>query len=95
DTGWGWPFYFKFNAADVQAKAKSMEFEKRLAIITSYGWRVNMFTMFPNVTKIESTGPEASTWSFFRWFWFGIWALVMGKAAIATWRYFDRLADEI
>ncbi|WP_219593626.1 DUF1523 family protein [Aeromonas salmonicida] len=95
DTGWGWPFYFKFNAADVQAKAKSMEFEKRLAIITSYGWRVNMFTMFPNVTKIESTGPEASTWSFFRWFWFGIWALVMGKAAIATWRYFDRLEEEI
>ena len=27
DTEWGWPFYFKFNAADVQAKAKSMEFE--------------------------------------------------------------------
>ena len=25
----------------------------------------------------------------------GIWALVMGKAAIATWRYFDRLEDEI
>jgi len=86
DTEWGWPFYFKFNAADVQAKAKSMEFEKRLAIITSYGWRINMFSMFPNVTKIESTEPDASTWSFFRWFWFGLWALVMGKAAIATWR---------
>ncbi len=95
DTEWGWPFYFKFNAADVQAKAKSMEFEKRLAIITSYGWRINMFSMFPNVTKIESTEPDASTWSFFRWFWFGLWALVMGKAAIATWRYFDRLEDEI
>lgn len=95
DTEWGWPFYFKFNAADVQAKAKSMEFEKRLAIITSYGWRINMLSMFPNVTKIESTEPDASTWSFFRWFWFGIWALVMGKAAIATWRYFDRLEDEI
>lgn len=95
DTEWGWPFYFKFNAADVQAKAKSMEFEKRLAIITSYGWRVNMFSMFPNVTKIESTEPDASTWSFFRWFWFGVWALVMGKAALATWRYFDRLEDEI
>ncbi|TNH86167.1 hypothetical protein CF140_05570 [Aeromonas sobria] len=95
DTEWGWPFYFKFNAADVQAKAKSMEFEKRLAIITSYGWRVNMFSLFPNVTKIESTEPDASTWSFFRWFWFGLWALVMSKAAIATWRYFDRLEDEI
>ncbi|MCX7126811.1 MULTISPECIES: DUF1523 family protein [Aeromonas] len=95
DTEWGWPPYFKFNAADVQAKAKSMEFEKRLAIITSYGWRVNMFSLFPNVTKIESTEPDASTWSFFRWFWFGLWALVMGKAAIATWRYFDRLEDEI
>ena len=45
DTGWGWPFYFKFNAADVQAKAKSMEFEKRLAIITSYGWP-SVFLLF-------------------------------------------------
>lgn len=95
DTEWSWPFYFKFDAADVQAKAKSMEFEKRLANITSYGWRINMFSMFPNVTKIESTEPDASTWSFFRWFWFGLWALVMGKAALMLWRYFERLEDEI
>ena len=95
DTEWGWPFYFKFNAADVQAKAKSMEFENAWPSSPPYGWRVNMFSMFPNVTKIASTEPDASTWSFFRWFWFGVWALVMGKAAIATWRYFDRLEDEI
>ncbi|MGL5030567.1 MAG: DUF1523 family protein [Aeromonas sp.] len=95
DTRWGWPFYFKFNSADVQAKAISLSFEKRQAIITSYGWRVNMLTLFPNITKIENAEPGDSTWSFFRWFWFGLWALVMGKAALATWRYFERLEDEI
>lgn len=89
DTGWGWPFYFKFNAADVQAKAKSMEFDKRRALLTSYGWRINMLSMFPNVTKVEDAPEGVATWSFFRWFWFGIWALVMGRAALWLWRLFE------
>ncbi len=87
DTGWGWPPYFKFNSADLQAKAKSMEFEKRLARITSYGWRINMLSRFPNVTDIDTVdGPEASTFSFWRWFWFLIWAGAMGWLALWGWR---------
>ncbi|QCG48735.1 DUF1523 family protein [Aeromonas schubertii] len=89
DTGWGWPFYFKFDAADVQAKAKSMEFDKKQALVTSYGWRINMFSMFPNVTKVQEAKAGASTWSLFRWLWFGVWALVMGRAALWLWRAFE------
>lgn len=89
DTGWGWPFYFKFNSADVQAKAKSMEFDKKQALITSYGWRINMFSLFPNATKVEDVQADTSTWSFFRWFWFAVWALVIGRSALWLWRLFD------
>ncbi|GAA4501971.1 DUF1523 family protein [Pseudaeromonas paramecii] len=87
DTGWGFPFYFKFNSADVQARAKALEFEKGLARITSYGWRLNMFSWFPNVTKIERVeSAEVSTFSFFRWLGFGLWLLAWGWIARLVWR---------
>lgn len=54
DTGWGFPFYFKFNSADVQSTAASIASDAsrdgNYALVTSYGWRVNLLSMFPNVT---------------------------------------------
>ena len=66
DTRWSWPWYFKFNSADVQAKAKTLEFEKKTARLTSYGWRINILSQFPNVTKIEVVDADASSFSFFQ-----------------------------
>ena len=91
DTRWSWPFYFKFDSADVQAKAKTLEFEKKLARITSYGWRINLLSQFPNAIHIETVdSPDASTFSFFRWFWFLLWAALWGYLALHLKRYFDR-----
>ncbi len=91
DTRWSFPFYFKFDSADVQAKAKTLEFEKKLARITSYGWRINMLSQFPNVTHIEVVDtPDASTFTFFRWFWFLLWAAGLGYVALFLSRYFDK-----
>lgn len=57
DTGWGFPFYFKFNSADVQSTAASIATDAsqdgNYALVTSYGWRVNLLSMFPNVTAIR------------------------------------------
>ena len=93
DTRWSWPFYFKFNSADIQAKAKTLEFDKKLARITSYGWRINMFSQFPNVTRIEMVdNVDASTFSFFRWFWFAIWAAGFGYLAWQLHQLFERRA---
>ncbi len=93
DTRWSFPFYFKFDSADVQAKAKTLEFEKKLARITSYGWRINMLSQFPNVTRIEVIdSPDASTFTFFRWFWFVLWAAGLGYVALFLKRYFDKQA---
>ncbi len=55
DTGWGWPPYFKFDSADVTAKATAVLKSKRTqwAAITSYGWRIQLFSMFPNITSMK------------------------------------------
>lgn len=90
DTRWSWPFYFKFDSADVQAKAKTLEFEKKTARLTSYGWRINIFSQFPNVTSIEVVDADASTFCFFRWFWFALWAGAFGYLSLITRRYFAR-----
>ncbi|MGL5949259.1 MAG: DUF1523 family protein [Aeromonas sp.] len=95
DTLWGWPFYFKFNSADVQAKAKAMEFDKREAIITSYGWRLNMVSLFPNVTHVATAEAGDSTWSFWRWTWFSLWLLSFAQGARWLWNYFERLEDAL
>lgn len=55
DTGWGWPPYFKFNSADLtaQAQAFSTSEEKPWVLIKYYGWRVRIFSMFPNAVSLK------------------------------------------
>jgi len=62
DTGWGWPPYFKFDSADLQARASdrvSSETEPRWFVVTYYGMRSNLFSIYPNVlTTRPATGPD-------------------------------------
>ncbi|OOR99732.1 hypothetical protein B0187_02690 [Haemophilus paracuniculus] len=53
DTGWGLPFYFKFNSADIQAKAQAFANEKQLVQIKYYGWRINWMNEFRNIVSIK------------------------------------------
>ena len=57
DTGWGFPFYFKFNSADVQAVAASVAGEKGTALVTKYGWRNHLFSWFPNAVSVRRWDP--------------------------------------
>ncbi|HEY0291777.1 MAG TPA: DUF1523 family protein [Hansschlegelia sp.] len=57
DTGWGFPFYLKFNSADVQAVASAISGEKGIALVTKYGWRVQLFSMFPNAVAVRRWDP--------------------------------------
>jgi hypothetical protein len=61
DTGWGFPWYFKFNSADLQATAQSIAGERGTAIFTYYGWRLQILSVMPNLTKITRAEPGAST----------------------------------
>lgn len=60
DTGWGFPFYLKFDSADEQAIAAAVASEKGTAAITYYGWRVNLFSMFPNAINVKRAEPGAT-----------------------------------
>lgn len=54
DTGWRFPFYFKFDSANVQAKALDFVSDNKLVELQYYGWRITMLSEFPNVTDIRS-----------------------------------------
>ena len=55
DTGWGWPPYFKLNSANLHARMRSLvstSADPRWVVIRHYGWRVELFTIFPNVVNV-------------------------------------------
>ena len=56
DTGWGWPPYFKFDTADLQTEAAdaiSTREDPRWYAVRSYGWRSNLFSIFPNALSMR------------------------------------------
>ena len=69
DTGWGFPWYFKFDTANLAAAAEdavSTRDNPSWYVMNHYGWRIPMLSMFPNATSIRpATGPEQNL---FPWF---------------------------
>lgn len=62
DTGWGWPPYFKFNSADITAEAQA--FAKQTpspsVLVTFYGWRIQLLSMYPNIIRMRAVAPDYS-----------------------------------
>ena len=62
DTGWGWPFYFKFDTASLQTQAddaKSTASAPKWMAVKHYGWRSELLSIFPNAISIrEVAGPD-------------------------------------
>lgn len=55
DTGWGWPPYFKFDTYALQSKAQdlvSTAENPKWAVVTHYGWRNKLLTIFPNAVGV-------------------------------------------
>lgn len=55
DTGWGWPPYLKFDSADQAAKAQMVmqNADKPWVRVRYYGWRIQVFSLFPNAISIK------------------------------------------
>jgi len=97
DTSWSWPPYFKFDTATLQAEAdnlKSTEENPKWAVITKYGWRIQLFTAFPNAMGIRAAAtPDVTIIPWFNIFFFtAVFALFLFVRAM--WRQFrERTID--
>lgn len=62
DTGWGWPPYFKFDTANLQAEAsdlKSTVEAPKWAMVRHYGWRNEFLSIYPNAVGVwPVAGPD-------------------------------------
>ena len=83
DTGWSFPWYFKFDSADIQTKAQGYSRgAEQLALIRYYGWRIKIFSVFPNVTSIEATTSREEPFPWFNTVFFTVLALVLIVIAV-------------
>ena len=64
DTGWFWPPYFKWDSATLQAEAanlRSTSAAPQWVVVTHYGWRIPLFSAFPNAVNIYPVaGPDVT-----------------------------------
>lgn len=81
DTGWSFPFYLKFDSSDLSAKAQDIaNQEGQWVAVTHYGWRIRLFTIFPNAIKVKPvSGPDV-----FLMPWFNI-VFLLSLAALFFW----------
>ncbi|WP_108260513.1 DUF1523 family protein [Mangrovicoccus ximenensis] len=93
DTGWGWPPYFKFDSANVQAQASdliSSSDNPNWALVKSYGWRSELFSIYPNVLKVRNIPtPQDKPWPVFNI----VVILALIALAALAWRAMSRFWD--
>ncbi len=56
ETGWGFPWYFKFDSGNIQTIAQDLRSTKAdpiWVVVTYYGWRIELFSMFPNAVGLK------------------------------------------
>lgn len=58
DTRWGFPFYFKFGSANLQAEAQALGNENKTVQIQYYGWRLVMFDEFRNALSVKEIAAD-------------------------------------
>ena len=91
ETDWSFPWYFKFDSGNLQTEAqdlRSTAADPIWVVITHYGWRIEILSMFPNAVEVERVeGPDH-----FPIPWFRIVFFVLLAALLAwlwwLWRWF-------
>ena len=93
ETDWGFPWYFKFDSGNLQTQAqdlRSTKAEPVWVVITHYGWRIELFSMFPNAVAVE----QVDSPDYFPIPWFNIGFFIMlGALLIYLWRLFRRFVE--
>jgi len=90
DTSFDWPFYFKFDSADINAQAKELISTKEEPVwvaVRHYGWRFVYWTIFPNATSLKVVdGPDVRLIPWFNIFFF----TVVGLFGLGIFRLLQR-----
>lgn len=60
DTGWGFPPYLKFDSGTIAAKANNFAKENvsETVLVRYYGFRIPMFSAFPNVVSLKAVAGD-------------------------------------
>lgn len=86
DTDWGWPPYFKFDSSNITAQAQDLAKKPGdvWVAVTHYGWRIKLFTIFPNAISIRQVaGPDVFLIPWFNILFFVVVAAILFVAVRA------------
>lgn len=103
DTNWSYPPYLKFDSGSLTAASQALvstEAAPIWVVVTHYGWRIELLTLFPNIVDIRrASGPDERLIP-----WFNIifiasliaMVLFVRRAMIRVReRHFDPVMDEV
>ena len=97
DTGWGWPFYFKFDTASLQTEAddlRSTPENPKWAVMTHYGWRNEYVSAFPNAVSIRPVAsPDVMIIPWFNIGFFIFLIFAIGTVRAMWFQFRERMID--
>lgn len=79
DTNWSWPPYLKFDSGNLNAEAQALAKRDDVWVaVTHYGWRLNLFSWFPNAISISRVeGPNVTLIPWFNIAFFTVLGLIL------------------
>jgi hypothetical protein len=99
DTGIGWPPYFKFDSADLQADAQaaiSTTANPQWVAVRHYGWRSTLISIYPNATSLRPvSGPDQTLIPWFNIIFLTVFFAFVWGISVRVIRWRRRLRDGV
>ncbi len=94
DTGGGWPPYFKFDSANLQAEARNLvstSADPTWVAMRYYGWRIPFLSIYPNALSVKAVaGPEVRLIPWFNIVFLTLLAAILWAVGVRVRRWSKR-----